>query len=295
MNRGLWSKRGRNREKGMTEGGDKSPVEIRDIPVESILFSPYQPRGDAGAGLEDLCESIKAHGVIQPVIVRRSGAGFELVAGERRVRACKMAGISTIPAIVRPFDDRTAALAAMIENVQRAGLDPLDEAEGYRRLAAEFHLTQEEVARAVGLSQPAVANKIRLLKLAEEVKAELRAGRITERHGRALLRLGENERQLKALNVVVKRGLSVEETESLVEEMLGGKTVSGKRRGRVKVGILKDIRLFVNSFRSAVRTPRRAGVEATLEERESDAGLEVTMRIPKAGFDGNRARARRSG
>lgn len=295
VKRGLWSKRGWCGEKAGTGVGEKSSVEMRDIPVESILFSPYQPRGDAGAGLEDLCESIKAHGVIQPIIVRRSGAGFELVAGERRVRACKMAGVGTIPAIVRAYDDRAAALAAMIENVQRAGLHPLDEAEGYRRLAAEFHLTQEEVARAVGLSQPAVANKIRLLKLAEGVKADLRAGRITERHGRALLRLDGSENQQKALGVVLRRKLSVEETESLVGEMLGGKEVPGKRRLRVKVGVFKDIRLFVNSFRSAVRTLRRAGVQATLEERESDAGLEVTMRIPKVDVEGGKAGGRAPG
>ncbi|MGE5543223.1 MAG: ParB/RepB/Spo0J family partition protein, partial [Bacillota bacterium] len=274
--------------------------EVREIPVDSLLFSPYQPRDGPGEGLEDLCESIKAHGVIQPVIVRRTGAGYELVAGERRVRACKMAGMERIPAIVRDYDDRSSAVAALIENVQREGLHPLDEAEAYRRLAAEFHLTQSEVARAVGLSQAAVANKIRLLKLCEEVKAALRSGSIAERHGRALLRLEGAEAQARVLDTVLRRGLSVEETEALVEAVLegsrGGEHKGERRRLRMRVRVFKDVRLFMNSFRAAINSLRRAGIAATLEERESETEIEMTMRIPKgpvgAGVRRGRVRAR---
>ncbi|MGE5541883.1 MAG: ParB/RepB/Spo0J family partition protein [Bacillota bacterium] len=286
MRRALWLKGFGKRERTGMAAPRADECEVREIPVDSILFIPYQPRDGPGDGLEELCESIKAHGVIQPVIVRRTGAGYELVAGERRVRACKMAGMERIPAIVRDYDDRSSAVAALIENVQRAGLQPLDEAEAYRRLAAEFHLTQGEVARAVGLSQAAVANKIRLLKLCDEVKAALRSGRIAERHGRALLRLEGSEAQARALDTVLRRGLSVGETEALVEEVLagnrGGGPLGGRRRLRMRVGVFKDVRLFVNSFRAAINSLRRAGIAATLEERESETEIEMTMRIPKA-------------
>ncbi len=286
MRRGSWLKRLPDKERVAESRPFRgSPAEVREIPIDSILFSPFQPRGDSDIDLEDLCVSIKALGVIQPVIVRRTGSGFELVAGERRVRACKMAGMERIPAIIRDYDDQSSALAGLIENVQRAGLHPLDEAEAYRRLSSEFRLTQEEVARAVGLSQPAVANKIRLLRLSDEAKAALRAGKITERHGRALLRLVDVEAQVKALKVIDERGLSVEETEALVEGIVSGvgagSASDGARRSRLRIGIFKDVRLFVNSFRAAVVVLRRAGIDATLEERESESELEMIMRIPK--------------
>ncbi|NPV69995.1 MAG: ParB/RepB/Spo0J family partition protein [Firmicutes bacterium] len=265
---------------GVAARKTEKPPEVVEIPAASILFSPFQPREDAGGDIAELCESIKTHGLIQPVVVRRTGAGYELVAGERRVRACKMAGVERIPAIVRDYDDRASALAALIENVQREDLRPLEEAEAYCRLSAEFGLTQEQVAQAVGLSQPAVANKIRLLRLPEEVKDALRSGAITERHARALLRLESKEAQLEALGSIVRQRLTVQESEALVEGSVENATPRGRRK-KLRLRVFKDARLFVNSFRSAVGALRRAGLDATLEERESEGFIEVVMRIPK--------------
>ncbi len=256
-----------------------------DIPVDSIVFSRYQPREDGGVKVRDLCESIRAYGVIQPVIVRRSGAGYEVIAGERRVRACKMAGLETVPAIVRDYDDSASAIAAVVENVQREGLQPLEEAEAYRRLSGEFGLTQEQVARAVGLSQSAVANKIRLLRLPEEVKDALRTGLITERHARALLRVEGRERQLEVLGRIVQGRLTVAESEAVVEETTKDskrRRPGTGRRARVRVRVFKDVRLFINSFRAAVNALRRAGLDASLEEKEGEQYVELVMRISKS-------------
>ncbi|MCR4398440.1 MAG: ParB/RepB/Spo0J family partition protein [Firmicutes bacterium] len=288
MRRWLGREGKRGSESGTGIRGDAE--EIVELPVEAILFNPHQPRTEAGSALEELCESIREHGVVQPVIVRRTGAGYELVAGERRVRASKMAGRATVPAVVRDYDDRSAALVALVENLQRSGLHPLDEAEAYRRLIAEFGLTQAEIARMVGLSQPAIANKVRLLKLADDVKAALRAGSITERHGRALLRKEEPGEQVRLLRLVLAEGLSVEETERLVA---GGRIrtrTGGRTQRRCRVKVFKDVRLFVNSFREAVSALRRGGIDARLEERITESEVVLTMRIPRIG---GRAEARR--
>ena len=200
----------------------------REIPVETIRRSPYQPRVKIDPeGLEELTRSVLAHGVVQPVIVRPVGADrYELVAGERRWRAAQAAGLETVPAVVREVPDEVALSIAIIENIQREDLTPLEEARGVARLIEEFSMTHREVAEAVGRSRPAVSNLLRLLDLNEDVRARLEAGDLDMGHARALLALS-GPRQSRAALLVAERGLSVRQTEALVRRMQADPEESG--------------------------------------------------------------------
>ena len=205
---------------GPGSGGAGPGSQGREIPVEMICRSPYQPRGQIDAdALEELTRSVRAHGVVQPVIVRPMGEDrYELVAGERRWRAAQAAGLATVPAVVREVPDEVALSLAIIENIQREDLTPLEEARGVARLIEEFSMTHGEVAEAVGRSRPAVSNLLRLLDLNEDVRARLESGEIEMGHARALLALA-GARQSEAARVVGERGLSVRQTEALVRRM----------------------------------------------------------------------------
>lgn len=199
---------------------------IVEIGVEEISPNPYQPRQDFGAeGLAELAASIREHGVVQPVIVRRRGVGYELVAGERRWRAARLAGLRSIPAVVRELSDGEAAMIALIENVQREDLNPLEEAQAYRCLMEEFGLTQEEVARRVGKSRPAVANALRLLGLDEAVRGWVAEGKLSAGHARAVACLESPLAQREVARRAVEGGLSVRQTEALARRW-------GKEKGR---------------------------------------------------------------
>jgi ParB family chromosome partitioning protein len=190
-----------------------------EIPVSRIARNPYQPRsGHDRDALEALADSIRRHGVLQPVVVIETLDGYQLVAGERRVRAAEIAGLERIPAIVREAADHAQLELALVENLQRADLGPLEEANAFRRLVDDFGMTQEEVGARMGRSRSAVANTMRLLDLADEVQAAIAAGRITEGHGRALGGL-DASMQPQALHAVIDRGLSVRDTEELVRRL----------------------------------------------------------------------------
>lgn len=254
--------------------------------VETSLIRPgrYQPRRTpAEADLEELARSIREHGVLQPILVRPVEGGYELVAGERRWRAAQMAGLTRVPAIVRAADDRTAAEWALIENLQREELHFLDQAEGFRRVMEEFGLTQEELAKRLGCSQAAIANKLRLLKLPEEVRALIRERGLGERQSRSLLRLTDPQQQLEAARKMAEQQLSAEESERLVEGILKGP--KPRRRVRAAYG---DARIFVNGLRQVVRQARQAGLEAALEEQEDEQGWTFVVKLGKTP-----ARARR--
>ena len=200
--------------------GEGAEGQGREIPVEMIRRSPYQPRRriDPDA-LDDLVRSIRAHGIVQPVVVRAIGEDrYELMAGERRWRAAQAAGLDTVPAIVREAPDEVALTIAIIENIQREDLTPLEEARGIARLIDEFSMTHREVADAVGRSRPAVSNLLRLLDLAEDVRNRFEAGELEMGHARALLALTGAD-QSKAAREVVERGLSVRQTEALVRRI----------------------------------------------------------------------------
>jgi len=199
---------------------------VKEIPIDDIIPNPYQPRHSLDVeSLEELAQSIKEHGLIQPLIVTLADepGKYQLIAGERRWQAAKMAGFSVVPAIIKEATPRQMLELALVENLQRADLNPLEEAEAYRYLMEEFGLTQEEVARRVGKSRAAVANTVRLLRLPDEVKKALAEGLITEGHARALLALPGRELQVQGLKAILKKGLNVRQTEELVRRMQEGK------------------------------------------------------------------------
>lgn len=188
-----------------------------EIPVTEIEINPDQPRRNFDPeSLQELADSIKIHGVLQPLLVRKKGAGYQLIAGERRLRAAKLAGLERVPVIIKELDDRTVMEIALVENLQREDLNPLEEAQAYRRLLDEFRLTQEEVAKAVGKSRSAIANTVRLLQLPEDVQQMVLKNQLTMGHARALLGLEQPEQQLFLAEKIVKENLSVRETEELV-------------------------------------------------------------------------------
>lgn len=200
------------------ENNDKDRV----INIEVSLIQPNkdQPRREFDLdSLKDLAESIKVHGLIQPVIVRKINDGYELVAGERRWRAAKIAGLKEIPCIVRDFENRKSAEIALVENIQRKDLNPIEEAIAYKRLMENYNLTQEEISSIVGKSRPYVANTLRLLNLSQEVISFILDGKLTSGHGRALLQINNSNMQIKFAKEIIEKGLSVRETEKLVKEV----------------------------------------------------------------------------
>lgn len=264
--------------------GEKTVIQI---PVHFIKPSPYQPRRSFNAGaIEELSESIKKYGVIQPITVRRISAdSYELIAGERRLRASICAGLLRVPAIVSDLSDNDAAVVALIENIQRENLSFLEEAEAYRNLLYRHGFTQEELAKKIGKSQSAVANKVRLLKLPSVVRGIIEESALTERHARAILRLETEELQLKALLHITDEGLNVAQTDELIEKMLTpepkAKTEMETPPQKTKQSPFKDVRIFVNTIRHAIAVMKQNGIEAVSEERESDGFYEYLIQIPK--------------
>ncbi len=264
--------------------GEKAVIQI---PIHFIKQSPYQPRRTFDAeSIEELSESIKKYGVIQPITVRRISAdSYELIAGERRLRASTMAGLLRVPAIVSDLSDNDCAVVALIENIQRENLTFLEEAEAYRNLLYRHGFTQEELAKRIGKSQSAVANKVRLLKLPLVVREIITDSHLTERHARAILRLETEEKQLKALLKITDEGLNVAQTDELVEKMLTPDPAPIKETEKTitenKSCVFKDVRIFLNTIRHAVDVMKQNGIEATSEERESDGFYEYLIQIPK--------------
>lgn len=258
---------------------------ITYIGIDHVRPNPYQPRKQFNkAALEELCESIKQYGVLQPINVRRmTSNSYELVAGERRLRAAMMAGLKEIPAIVVNIDDNDSAVIALIENLQREDLSYMEEAEGYNNLITEHHFTQEELAQKIGKSQSTIANKIRLLKLPPLVKKILSDNNLTERHARALLKLHDEQLQLKVLKHVCEKGLNVKRTEELVERAIHKYTRDeSSRTGEKKcTRAIKDIRIFVNTVRQAIDLMKKSGVNARAAQLDRGDYIEFIVRIPK--------------
>jgi len=191
-----------------------------EVDTDLLRPNPFQPRAHVDdTRLDELTRSIRANGIIQPVIVRRTGDRYEIIAGERRWRAAQRAGLLRVPVIVRDVPDDRLLEVALIENIQREDLNPVEEASAYRRLGDEFHLTQEQIAEAVGRDRSSVANYLRLLRLPEEVRAEIASGRLAMGHARALLALPDDQAQRRTAREVIARGLSVRETEALVKKL----------------------------------------------------------------------------
>lgn len=256
---------------------------VMQVSVHSVRPNPHQPRKLFDAhSLDELSSSIRQYGVLQPISVRRlPGGQYELIAGERRLRAAMKAGLSRIPAIAVDMCDDDSAVVALIENVQRQDLSFLEEAEAYSTLLTKHGFTQEELAVKIGKNQSTVANKLRLLKLSPAVMRVISDEQLTERHARALLRLPDEETQLDVLKTIVSQKLNVKETDTLIERMLqdAAQTALAERPKRVRV--LKDVRIFLNTIRHAVSVMRDSGINAMSSQKEYDTYYEYTIKIPK--------------
>lgn len=253
---------------------------IFQIPIEKIAPNPRQPRRHFDEqALAELAQSIRQHGVLQPLTVQRGSRGYVLVAGERRLRAAGLAGLERVPCVVIRLSEEDSALLALVENLQRSDLHYLEEAAAIAQLITNFGVSQEEAARRLGRSQSAVANKLRLLRLSERCCQLLRQYGLTERHARALLRLEGEDKQLQALTHIGEKGLNVAQAEEYVESLLQERQRTGP--GRRPVYVIKDVRLFLNSVTRGMDTIRRAGVDAKYDKQESDDAITITIQIPK--------------
>ena len=254
------------------------------IPVEEIVPGPLQPRQHfSREGLEELRDSIAQHGVLQPLTVRQKGERFELIAGERRLRAARLAGLEEVPCIVMDVDMERSGVIALIENIQRRDLDFIEEAEGMWQLMRLFGLSQEQIARRLGKSQSAVANKLRLLRLPRDVLERAREAGLSERHARALLRLPDAETQGRALDFMIDQRMNVAAAEEYVDKLCTPSATPEEAPGarRQSVFLMKDVRLFLNTMDRSVELMRSGGVDADLRREETDDALIVTVRIPK--------------
>ena len=254
------------------------------LETDKIVPNPAQPRKYfAEEAIASLADSIRRHGVLQPLTVRsvEGGGRFELVAGERRLRAARLAGLSRVPCLLVDTDDKTSAELAMIENLQREDLNMFEEAEAIGKLGALYGLTQEQIAERLSCSQSAVANKLRLLKLSPEHRAMILSAGLSERHARALLRLRDEDARDDALRQIIGRRLNVASSEELIEKMLAA--AGAAKPAPVRKLILRDVRIFYNTIDRAVELVRRAGVPIEAERTRIGNVTELVLRVPEEG------------
>ena len=245
----------------------------RDQPRKN--FDPLQ--------IQKLADSIRQYGVIQPLAVRPVGKGlYHLIAGERRLRAAKLAGLQQVPCVILEVSDERSGEMALIENIHRQDLDLFEQAEAIESLLRQYGMTQAEVAEKLGMTQPTVANKLRLLKLTPEERKIIWEFRLTERHARALLRIQDEKQRLQVLTQMAESGMNVAQAEAFVESLLE-KKVSKEREKKQRKMIIKDIRIFLNTIDSAVSVIKKAGYSATAERVEFDDRYELRISVPKEG------------
>ena len=256
------------------------------LSTEDIVPNPVQPRKlFDDEGLEELSRSIKDYGILNPLSVRLRGSRYELVAGERRLRAARLAGLKEVPCILLDVNMEDASLIALVENLQRRDLDFIEEANGINQLIRMFGMSQEEAARRIGKSQSAVANKLRLLRLPQDVLEGLRQNGLTERHGRALLRLPDRESQRAALLYIIDNGLTVAATDAYIDALLQAPEEpevpeAPKAEGR-RTFVLKDVRVFLNTLSRSIDLMKQGGIDAGVRREETEDQLILTISIPK--------------
>lgn len=262
--------------------------------TDELAPNPVQPRKvfDDEA-LSELSESIKTYGILNPLTVRLRGGRYELVAGERRLRAAKLAGLREVPCILIDVNMEDASLIALVENLQRRDLDFIEEAAGIRQLIRMFGLSQEEAARRIGKSQSAVANKLRLLKLPPDVLDTLRQNGLSERHGRALLRLSDSQAQRDAVSYILENELTVADTDAYIDMLLNppedvsddtaddGDPKPQKESSARRTLVLKDVRVFLNSLSRSIDLMKQGGIDAGVERQETEDSLILTITVPK--------------
>ncbi len=250
--------------------------QLMSVKISDIKANPYQPRNSfEEQSLQQLAVSIHNNGLLQPVVLRKDEDGYQLIAGERRLRACKLLNMSEIDAVIIEADDCQSSMMAIIENIQREDLNPIDEANGYLQLLRMSGFTQSQLATQLGKSQGAIANKLRLLNLTDEVQQAIAEKKISERHGRALMGL-EADRQNKALQHIIDKDLTVSQAESYVSSSFAKKKKKPRSRS---FGI--PLQLSLNSIRETVRQLNEAGAEISLEENETNDKYQMTITIKK--------------
>lgn len=263
--------------------------EIKYIPIDKIRPNPYQPRRTFNRrSLEELSQSIKSYGVIQPISVRQiSNETYEIIAGERRLRASELANLEKIPALIVDYVDKESAIIALIENLQREDLNFIEEAEGYNNLINDHNLTQQELAEKIGKSQSTIANKLRLLKLPGDIQRALVEEGLTERHGRVLLKLPDDETRRLVLEKVINNSLNVSETEELVENILDSLRKKEEEEheeenvARQKIKSLINVRIYLNTIKNAYKAIKEYGIHAEYKEADKVDHVEVVIKIPK--------------
>ncbi len=259
----------------------KAGGQIILVPQSEIKPNPNQPRRHFDYDeLESLAQSIRENGIIQPISVRQlKDNTYELVAGERRLRAARMVGLARIPCILMRIDDGKSALYGLTENLQRQDLDFFEEALAIEKLIREYNMSQEDAAKSLGKAQSTLSNKLRLLKLSEEQRMKISAAGLTERHARALLCLKDEVQIDRALSIIVDRHLNVQETDKLIKQIISRE--DGHKRPPIK--LFKDVRIFINTLNHAVDTMRKAGIDADSVKSETEEYIEYVVRIPKTG------------
>ena len=249
------------------------------IDSADILPNPNQPRRIFDEHeMHCLAESIRASGLLQPITVRKCRRGYQVVAGERRLRACRIAGLRQIPCIIQEMDDDHSALLALLENLQRSNLTLFEEAEAISTLITRFDISQQEAARRLGIAQSTLSNKLRLLTLSQDQRQRICAAGLSERHARALLRLESSDQRDRALDKVIAEQMNVRDTDKFVTELLTPPEITNMPR---RVAVVGDIRLFINSLTKMVDHMRMSGVDAKTNKNETEDYIEYTVKIPK--------------
>lgn len=261
----------------------KDGNKVVDIPIRQIRPNQSQPRKTfKDEELNSLAASIEENGILQPLTVRRLNLQeYELVAGERRLRAAVIAGLKRVPCIVIKCTDRESAIFALLENLQRSDLGMFEEARGISRLIRKYNLTQEEAAAKLGKKQSTVANKLRLLKLTMDEQDWINQAGLSERHARALLRIADENLRKEALSKVISESLNINQTEELVDNIISSSFIAVDDKHRKKRVVIKDVRIFIHTINKAVDTMRLAGINAVSKRAENDDYIEYTVRIPK--------------
>ena len=260
----------------------KNENKISDIPIIKIRPNKAQPRKVFNEeDLNALSQSIAENGILQPLTVRKvSATEYELIAGERRLRASVMAGLRKVPCIVIKCSEKESAVYALLENLQRSDLGMFEEARGVSRLIRRYGLTQQEAAVKLGKTQSTIANKLRLLRLTYEEQEWIENAGLSERHARALLKLGDEGARREALSKIISENLNVQQSENLINLMLNSSPKNDKKQGFSKA-VIKDVRIFVNTINKAIDTMRLAGIDAQSDKTDTDNFIEYTIRIPK--------------
>lgn len=254
--------------------------EVIEIPTEKLLPNPYQPRKQfKSEEMLSLASSVRENGIIQPLLCRKMNCSdyYELVAGERRLRAAILANLRTVPCLVMDCDYEDSAVYSIIENIQRSNLDFFEEAQAISQLMSLFGLTQDEIGKKLGKSQSTLSNKLRLLRLPVDVRYFIEKEGLTERHARALLQLSCENQMWNTLKIIVEKHMNVEQTEAYIDSIVNPE----RKRHKKAIRVFKDVRIFVNTVDKAIKTMLDSGIDAESDKTETDDYIEYRVRIPK--------------